>query len=239
MTAKTRITKGVLERVQAFFGVAGAAWAHHLSLKLVSQHWGAGQLTHGGQSKVLCPRNVETTAVPPFFFRSAVTEDVPAIVEVRSDAIRSIEHEGYDRSALEEWVGPVEGRIQKLLSNSADIRIVAETGQRIIGYGELVTPKNLLGACYVLPSAGGQGVGRAIVAELERLAREQGLDHLHMESSANAEPFYIRCGYQVVERGRHTMPSGAAMDCVMMRKELRRHGRRRGWQRSGSIKRDP
>ena len=164
--------------------------------------------------------SAETTAMTPFLIRSAATEDTPAIAGVRSDAIRSIEHEGYDQSALEEWAGPVEGRVQKLLSNSADIRIVAETGGRIIGYGELVTTQNLLGACYVLPSAGGQGVGKAIVAELERIAREAGLDHLHMESSANAEPFYTRCCHQVVERGKYAMRSGAVMDCVLMRKDL-------------------
>ncbi len=152
--------------------------------------------------------------------RQATTEDAPAIAEVRSDAIRNVKHEGYDQSALDEWAGPVEDRVQKLLSNSADVRIVAEADDKIVGYGELVTTENLLGACYVLSSADGQGVGKTIVAELERIALEKGLDHLHMESSANAEPFYIRCGYQVLERGKHTMRSGAVMDCVMMRKDL-------------------
>ena len=152
--------------------------------------------------------------------RPATREDARRIADIRSHAIRNIRHEGYDQSALDEWVGPVEDRVQKLLSSSADVQIVAEKGGRTVGYGELVTATNLLGACYVLPSAGGQGVGKAIVAELERIAREKGLDHLHMESSANAEPFYIRCGYQVVERGKHTMRSGAVMDCVVMRKEI-------------------
>ena len=152
--------------------------------------------------------------------RPATPKDAPAIAGVRSDAIRNVKHEGYDQSALDEWAGPAEDRVQKLLSNSAGVRIVAELEGKIIGYGELVIRENLLGACYVLSAAGGQGVGQAIVAELERIAREQGLDHLHMESSVNAESFYIRCGYQVVERGKHTMRSGTVMDCVMMRKDL-------------------
>lgn len=152
--------------------------------------------------------------------RHATPQDAPVIAEVRSDAIRNVKYEGYDQPALDEWAGSAEDRVQKLLSNSADFRIIAEADGEIVGYGELVTTESLLGACYVLPSAGGQGVGKAIVAELERIAREKGLDHLHMESSANAEPFYIRCGYQIVERGKHTMRSGAVMDCVMMRKDL-------------------
>lgn len=152
--------------------------------------------------------------------RQATTEDALVIAKVRSDAIQNVKHEGYDQSALDEWAGAVEDRVQRLLSNSADVRIVAEADGKIVGYGELVTTENLLGACYVLSSVGGQGVGKAIVVELERIAREKGLDHLHMESSANAEPFYTRCGYQAVERGKHIMRSGTVMDCVMMRKDL-------------------
>ena len=152
--------------------------------------------------------------------RPATTDDAPAIAEVRGDAIRNVKHDSYDQSVLDEWAGPVEDRIQKLLSNSADVRIVAEREDRIIGYGELIIADNLLGACYVSSSAGGKGVGKALVTELARIAREKGLDHLHMESSANAEKFYVHCGYQVVGRGKHTMHSGAVMDCVMMRKDL-------------------
>lgn len=107
-----------------------------------------------------------------------------------------------------------------MLSNSADVRIVAVTNGEIVGYGELVAKENLLGACYVLPSASGKGVGRAIVAELERIADEQGITYLQLNSSLNAERFYLCCGYTVTERGKHIMPSEAVMDCVKMRKDL-------------------
>jgi len=152
--------------------------------------------------------------------RWATPDDASAIAEVRDDAIRNIKHKNYDKLVLDEWAGPVEDRIKKLLSNFSDIRIVAEIDKKIVGYGELVTIENLLGACYVLSAVGGQGVGKAIVDEIERIGRGFGLSHLQMESSANAEPFYIRCGYQVVERSKHIMRSGSAMDCVMMRKDL-------------------
>lgn len=152
--------------------------------------------------------------------RPATIDDVLIIADVRDDAIRNVRHDSCDQSALDEWGGLVEDRVRKLLSNCADVRIVAEREDKIIGYGELVTTDNLLGACYVSSSAGGRGVGKALVAELERIAREKGLDHLRMESSANAEKFYVHCGYHVVGRGKHTMRSGTAMDCVMMRKDL-------------------
>ena len=121
---------------------------------------------------------------------------------------------------MDEWAGPVEDRVQKLLSNSTDIGIVVEIDDKIIGYGELVTTDNLLSACYVSATAGSQGIGKTIVAELEHIARAKSLDYLQMESPVNAEPFYIRCGYHVIERGKHIMQRGTVMDCVMMRKDL-------------------
>jgi len=152
--------------------------------------------------------------------RLATTGDALAIAEVRCNAIQNIAATYYDRTALEEWAGPVEERVPKLLSNSADVRIVVERNDQIVGYGELVTNESLIGACYVSSEVGRRGVGKAIVAELERIAREKQLTHLQMESSMNAEQFYISCGYQSIERGKHTMRNGTVMGCVMMRKDL-------------------
>jgi GNAT superfamily N-acetyltransferase len=84
----------------------------------------------------------------------------------------------------------------------------------------LVTKENLLGACYVLSSAGGKGVGRAIVEELERIARKHGITYLQLDSSLNAERFYLCCGYRITERAKHIMPGGTVMDCVKMHKDL-------------------
>lgn len=152
--------------------------------------------------------------------RAAETGDAPSIIAVRYDAIRTIDPQYYAPDLLEEWAGAAERRIRILLASDADIRIVAETGGKIAGYGELVTGKNLLGACYVGHSSGRKGVGRAIMAELENIARAKGLEYLHLESSSNAEIFYLRCGYRVIERGSHSMHNGKTMGCTMMRKEL-------------------
>lgn len=153
--------------------------------------------------------------------RLAQASDAPEIVTVRYDTIHNIKYASYDRAALDEWAGHVDAqRIEQLLSNDADIRIVAEIDKRVVGYGELVTAKNLLSACYVTSYASGQGVGGQIVSALEKMARQKSLHYLHLESSANAEKFYEACGYRVIERGKHTMKSGATMDCVMMRKDF-------------------
>jgi GNAT superfamily N-acetyltransferase len=152
--------------------------------------------------------------------RPATIDDGAGIAEMRHNAIQNVHAAYYDKSILNEWSGSCEGRIQKLLSNSADVRIVAVTDSEIVGYGELVTKENLLGACYVLSSAGGKGVGRAIVEELERIARKHGITYLQLDSSLNAERFYLCCGYRITERAKHIMPGGTVMDCVKMHKDL-------------------
>lgn len=153
--------------------------------------------------------------------RSATQEDVPAIAKMRSDAIQNIQHKAYSQSVLDEWDGPTEDFIKKLLSNLIDVCVVAEIGNgNIIGYGELEPAKNLLRGCYVLSSAGGRGIGTSIVTELERIARQKGLKYIRIDSSINAEPFYSRCGYQIIEHSKYTLESGTIIDCVKMRKDL-------------------
>jgi putative acetyltransferase len=102
-----------------------------------------------------------------------------------------------------------------------EIRLVAEVDGSLVGLGCLVVQNAELRACYVAPGAARKGVGSALVREIERIAREHGLDHLHLDASINAEPFYSALGYEVVERGEHVWPSGQRMEAVTMRKALK------------------
>ena len=89
-----------------------------------------------------------------------------------------------------------------------------------MGIGAIVVSHSELRACYVAPHAARRGVGSALVAEIERIARERGLDHLELESSITAEPFYAALGYQVETRGVHLLSPGVPMAAVTMRKRL-------------------
>ena len=57
-------------------------------------------------------------------------------------------------------------------------------------------------------------------AEIERLAREQGVRELHLESSLTAELFYATLGYRVETRGEHAIGPTVKMAAVTMRKRL-------------------
>jgi putative acetyltransferase len=51
-------------------------------------------------------------------------------------------------------------------------------------------------------------VGSALVAEIERIARQHGLTYLELLSSLTAEPFYRALAYDVEDRVEHAVSSG-------------------------------
>jgi putative acetyltransferase len=89
-----------------------------------------------------------------------------------------------------------------------------------VGIGAIVLNQSELRACYVAPNAVRQRVGSALVAEIERIAREHGLIDLQLESSLTAEPFYAALGYRVEKRGELVLAPGVPMATVKMRKRL-------------------
>ena len=79
----------------------------------------------------------------------------------------------------------------------------------IVGYGGLEGEgtDRLLRSVIVLPHRRGHGVGRAIVATLEREARELGVQQLHLLTTT-AAPFFGAIGYAAANR--HTAPPTVA-----------------------------
>ncbi len=99
---------------------------------------------------------------------------------------------------------------------------VAEIENKIVGFGELAPQENELRAVYVHPDHGRKGIGGQLMQALDQAARDLGMPELKMDASINAEAFYTRHGFEVVERGEHTLRNGLKMACVKMRKSLAR-----------------
>ena len=54
----------------------------------------------------------------------------------------------------------------------------------------------IFGRLAVLPEARKGGLGSLILAESERLAREQGATEMHLHAQCRVQPFYQRAGYE-------------------------------------------
>ena len=71
--------------------------------------------------------------------------------------------------------------------------LVAEVNGLLIGTAALEGAE--LATFFVLPKYQGQGIGRRLLAEIEELARTQGLTHITVDASITGAAFYARMGY--------------------------------------------
>jgi putative acetyltransferase len=159
----------------------------------------------------------------PVSVRPMQAEEARRFLEIHHDSVRGLAVNDYPLSVIEAWAPlPItDERLQRLLQNrDNEIRLIAARDGEPVGIGALVVGNSELRACYVLPAAARSGVGAAIVAEIERLARAHGLEYLTLESSITAEPFYAALGYSVEKRGEHRIAPGVGMAAITMRKAL-------------------
>jgi putative acetyltransferase len=149
-------------------------------------------------------------------------EEARRFLEIHHAAVRGIAARDYAASVVDAWARPITDRaIERFLSNrDHEIRLMAEMDGEPVGIGAIVVSHSELRACYVIPTAARCGIGSALVAEIERIAREHSLDHLHLESSTTAEAFYSTLGYEVESRGELFIAPGVPMAAVKMRKRL-------------------
>lgn len=143
-------------------------------------------------------------------------------MEIVNSAIRGLAVSHYSPDAIDGWVVPVTDESVGDLMMNADheIRLIAELDGRPVGIGALIVERSELRACYVSPQAARRGTGSALVREIERLARENGLTRLELAASLNAEAFYTAQGYDVRERSEVVLRSGHRMAAVWMEKHL-------------------
>jgi putative acetyltransferase len=160
--------------------------------------------------------------VTPPVVRRARQEDTPAFIDIHHRSVRGLASGHYAAEVLNAWAPPVgEYDLHEFERNvDGEIRLIAEVDGTAVGIGALVVADSELRACYVVPDAARRGVGSAIVREIERIAKAEGLSELTLQASVNAEPFYLALGYHVIERGEHALRGGQRMAAVKMTKPL-------------------
>ncbi len=156
--------------------------------------------------------------------RPAIEDDAREIVKTHIAAVHRTASRQYASDILTAWAAPFDAdnvrRMEGIIAAQSELVLVAKIGPNIVGFGSIVPKNSELRAIYVHPDFGREGVGSRILAALEDLARQHRLAELTMDASLNAEAFYLRHGFAVVERGEHTLTTGARMRCVKMRKAL-------------------
>lgn len=132
--------------------------------------------------------------------RVAQPDDAPAVSEVILAALRETNARDYTASVIE--------RLEQSFSPDAVRTLigkrkafVAVAGSRIIGTAGL--DGSVVRTVFVAPDVQGQGVGRLLMAEIERASRAAGIETLTVPSSVTAEPFYAKLGFVAVRDSYH------------------------------------
>ena len=149
-------------------------------------------------------------------------DEVRVYLEIHEKAIRGLAGSHYSQRDIDGWVVPATGENLRAVARNpeGEIRLLAELDGKAVGIGALVLAESELRAVYVLPECARRGCGSALVREIERIARDNGLDRLTLHASLNAERFYADLGYGVLERTEVALPNAHRIAVVRMGKDL-------------------
>ncbi|AVJ23088.1 MULTISPECIES: GNAT family N-acetyltransferase [Pseudomonas] len=151
--------------------------------------------------------------------KRATPDDAERAFEIRREAIRGQCIGAYSAEQMALWT---RGRA------SDGYNVLMET-QFYMGWlndepvvtGMLDLADGEIGALFVLPAYMGQGLGKAMLAHLEGVARQQAIEQVVLDATLNAVSFYRACGYVGDEQAVYRSPSGLVLACVPMVKRLR------------------
>jgi GNAT superfamily N-acetyltransferase len=141
----------------------------------------------------------------------ALEDDADEISAVILRALRETNVKDYTDEIIE--------RVERSFSPSAVRQLigkrtvfVATVGSRVVGTASL--DESVVRTVFVAPDAQAQGIGKLLMAEIERTARERNIPSLTVPSSVTAEPFYARLGFKAVrdKQIRSALPQIADID---------------------------
>lgn len=158
--------------------------------------------------------------------REATPDDVPAIRDVHVASISGLAASHYDDHQIESW-SDVDEDDYSVSAEGAYV-IVAQTGTadgddaeadgEIAGFGAVPLESGEVRTVYVHPDHAGEGVGSAILGELEERACGAGLSELHLTASLNAVQIYERLGWESTGQTIHELAVRLELDARAMEK---------------------
>ncbi len=152
--------------------------------------------------------------------RVAIPTDADAMAEMQRRSILKLGASTYPAATVRAWAASVDPLKYLGALAAGEVLIVACDGADIVGYGRLVLGENRVRGLYVHPDQARSGVGTLLLEHLEKLAREHGIDRLHLSSSLNAVPFYRHHGYLEGVAFEVELRCHTPIECVVMAKQL-------------------
>ncbi|WP_369719678.1 N-acetyltransferase family protein [Bradyrhizobium sp. LLZ17] len=132
--------------------------------------------------------------------RPALDDDAADISVVILRALRETNAKDYTNEIIEtveRSFSPTE--VRELIRKRTVF--VASIGSRVVGTAGL--DGSVVRTVFVAPDVQGRGVGKLLMAEIERTARERNIASLTVPSLVTAETFYARLGFHAVRDSYH------------------------------------
>ena len=152
--------------------------------------------------------------------RAATPADADAMADMQRRSILELGASTYPAATVRAWAASVDPLKYLGALAAGEVLIVACDGADIVGYGRLVLGEKRVRGLYVHPDQARSGVGTLLLEHLEKLAREHGVERLHLSSSLNAVPFYRRHGYVEGVTFEFELRCHTPIECMVMAKQL-------------------
>jgi putative acetyltransferase len=144
--------------------------------------------------------------------RAATEADCDEIYRIQVAAIRSLPGGSQGRDGIEKWLAGQQPSVYAR-SMAEELFVVAED-DGIVGWGALKVPKREISNVFVDPAFHRRRIGTAIIARLETLAADAGIDVVQLQATGTAIDFYSANGY------RPDPPVAPGADWALMKKRL-------------------
>lgn len=174
-----------------------------------------------------------------FFHRLAMADDLPALRQLMTAAIRELLPQflppekveasfavmGVDTQLIEDgtyFVLEEDGVMAGCggWSRRATLFGHNHTAGRDARLLDPATEAARIRAMYTAPAAVRRGVGRQILQICETAARSEGFKRAELGATAGGEPLYRACGYHEIERMEVPTPGGVTVPITRMGKDL-------------------
>lgn len=126
--------------------------------------------------------------------RLAKLDDLTEMQRIFVDTITTVCSSDYDEQQIRVWVSGVNNteRWKKIIVEQ--YVIVAENGDKILGYGTL-NNESYIDLLYVHKDHQGQGIAQLLLDEITKEARQLGQTKLYSDVSITARPFFVKSGF--------------------------------------------
>lgn len=145
--------------------------------------------------------------------RAATEADCEDIYRIQITAVRSLPGGAQGKDGIEKWLAGQQPSVYAR-SMAEESFVVAEVDGDTVGWGALSVPKQEITNVFVDPAFHRRRIGTAIIAQLESLAGDAGIDIVQLQATGTAIDFYSANGF------RPDPPVAPGADWALMKKRL-------------------